>query len=189
MLTLSLAASLAAGAATATPLLDGRCEAAEWAGAVRTDLGAGVALLALADAQTLSLCWTLPPNSMGSVDLYIMDAAGRAHNLHMSRQIGERAKMAEGWSAWDWGNHQRWYGPPARWTRSVTRPDGRASIQFAEPEAREMQIKTDRFGRGPWRVMMTVSEIGPERAETVYPPAADPDKPATWTLLRPASAG
>ncbi|MEE4303810.1 MAG: hypothetical protein V2J19_06605 [Wenzhouxiangella sp.] len=177
---LALAGLLAATQAGAEqyPLLDGRCD--EYPG-----LGAGVvtenemiSVLFFQDADYVWLCYTLPGESYGTLDLEV-DSPGLADpvNLHVSAQLGEwrvdhpeevpqNAESDRWWSVhgW-WSNAVSWNG--TRETDDGPRPNFRAS------EGRELQLSKARFGRGSWRLSFEIGSVRAADAEMkqiVLPP-------------------
>jgi hypothetical protein len=175
-------ATIAVAPVTATPLLDGRCGDSEWTGAARTPLGNGVTLLAQDNGAAVQLCLLLPPDSLGTYDLYLEDGAGKLHNFHSSAQVGERTFANGAWPDWSWGNHGGWYGPPVPFRGLGTRPDGRPTTVFASEPSRELEIRKARFGLGKhWRMMIQVRALGPDRSGSVtFPATAKPEMPESW---------
>jgi len=179
-----LATSLLTSALSHVPLLlDARCDAAEYAGAARQDLGGGVSLQARHDSHYLVLCLSLPPDSFGSLDLYVRGADGALHNLHVSAQIGERTRGPGGWPAWRFGNAQGWYGPPVAFRGLATDASGRARADFTPSAARELQLPRARFGPGPWRVRVELNALGAGNTSLVFPAGSTDADPAGWARL------
>src|SRR5262245_35276700 len=75
------AAAVAIGVPSAPPVLvDARCEDGEWSAASRTPAGQTM-LLVQQDARTVYLCVPLPPDSYGTVDVYVLpDGAAQPVN-------------------------------------------------------------------------------------------------------------
>lgn len=169
-------------------LVDARCEPDEWSGATSTPIGraAGRALelLSLQDRDNLYLCVPLPEGSYGTADLYVLPALAESPtNLHASAQVGERARTADGWPEWTFGNNRDWYSPPVAAT-GATVQDGRARLAFQQVPSREFRIRKSKFGPGPWRVMLELRALGPERSESVvFPANASKDDARTWSSL------
>ncbi|HYE87439.1 MAG TPA: hypothetical protein VEA16_13850 [Vicinamibacterales bacterium] len=171
---------------TATPiLLDGRCEGDEWRNGSRTRLRDDMALLLQQNASQLLLCATLPPDSYGTMDLYVGSrTAPLPINLHASAQVGERQRTTTGWPEWTFGNQRDWYSPPVALSRATV-VDGRAQLAFGAVEAREVVIEKRKFGNGPWRMMLELRALGTDKRGTLqYPPAASADDPATWAIVQ-----
>ena len=155
-------------------LLDGRCDPAEYAKAARHDLGQGVTLYALHGKDFINFCAALPPESLGSMDLYLQSPSGGAiTNVHVSAQVGERTYQEGADPAWEWGNHRGWYGPPVAIRGSELRPDGKPRITFKDSTGREVQLSKARFGSGPWKFRYELRAIGPGQANTVRLPAEE----------------
>ncbi len=168
-------------------LLDGRCDEAAWAKAVPTPLDDGLTLSAVADRDGVTICWRFPIQTL-SLDLYIEDARGQLHDLHVSAQTGERTRTAEGWPDWTvFGQHRGWYAPPFAFSGFRTDEAGTRRIVFAPQPYRELTLTKARFGPGPWRVMVEAQVMEPGAAIVRYPAGASPDEPAGWGLLDPGS--
>jgi hypothetical protein len=168
-------------------LLDGRCDEAAWAKAAPTALDDGLTLSAVADRDSVTVCWRFPAQTL-SLDLYIEDARGQLHDLHISAQTGERTRTAQGWPDWKaFGQHHGWYGPPFAFSGFKTDESGTRRIVFAPQPYRELQLTKARFGPGPWRVMVEAQAMEPGAEIVRYPAEASPDDPATWGRLDPGS--
>lgn len=168
-------------------LLDGLCPTSEWTAASRTDLGQGVTLLAQKDAAGTHLCLVLPPQSLGAFDLFIAPASGQPINLHSSAQVGQRRRGSDGWwtDPFVWGNHSGWYAPPVRTTDFEALPDGRRAVAFADSPFREMTLTPAVTGAGPWRLLVKIYAVGPDRGVTVgWPRQGDENRPETWAEVR-----
>jgi len=164
-------------------LLDGRCDEPAWSKAAPTVLGDGLSMLAVADADTVTICWRFPVQTL-SLDLYVEDAQGGLHDLHISAQTGERTRGADGWPEWaGFGQHRGWYGPPFAFSGFKTGEDGARRIVFAPSPHRELQLARSRFGPGPWRVMVEAQPMTPDSKVARYPAGGSPDDPATWGRL------
>jgi hypothetical protein len=165
-------------------LLDARCPAQEWSGAARVEVGSGVSLLSQQDAHFVSLCLTLPAESLGTIDLYVLpEGASEPHNLHVSAQIGERQKTGGRWPDWTWGNNQGWASPVVPF-RGLATEEGKPRLQWGSSEGREIQISRARFAGRHWRFMFELRALGPAReGQVVFPKGAVPDDTATWAVL------
>ena len=169
-------------------LLDGRCDPAEYAKAESRDLELGVVFHAMHDEQFITLCAALPPDSLGTMDLYLQpESGGPITNLHISAQVGERTYQDGENPDWTWGNHRGWYGPPVAFTGATVRPDGTARATFADATGREIRLSKSRFGQGPWKMRIELRAVGPAKANTVRIPTNEGE----WTALRlrPAESG
>jgi hypothetical protein len=164
-------------------LLDGRCDEPAWSKAPPTVLGDGLSMQALTDRDTVTICWRFPVQTV-SLDLYIEDAQGGLHDLHLSAQTGERTRAAQGWPEWTgFGQHHGWYAPPFAFSGFKTDAAGTRRIVFAPQPYRELQLTKGRFGPGPWRVMDEAQPMEPGSKTSRYPAAASPDDPAGWGAL------
>jgi hypothetical protein len=165
-------------------LLDARCPTQEWSAATRVDVGSGVSLLSQQDAHFVSLCLTLPAESLGTIDLYLLpEGASEPHNLHVSAQIGERQKTGGKWPDWTWGNNQGWASPVVPF-RGLATEEGKPRLQWGSSEGREIQISRARFTGRRWKFMFELRALGPAReGQVVFPRGALPDDAATWAVL------
>jgi hypothetical protein len=168
-------------------LLDGRCDEAAWTRASPTRLDEGLTISAVADRDSVTVCWRFPIQTL-SLDLYIEDAAGALHDLHVSAQTGERTRNAQGWPDWTaFGQHRGWYAPSFAFGGFRTDESGTRRVVFAPQPYRELQLTKARFGPGPWRVMVEAQAMEPGAKVVRYPAEASPDDPATWGSLDPGS--
>lgn len=156
--------ALADAAHPPAPLLDGDC--AEYAAlGARTDtIADGVVLHAYQDRDYVWLCYTLPAESFGGLDLRVeSDALPAALNLHVSAQLGEwpadRPEQApQDGNSPLWWNHRGW---TAHWIRfngmdaTATPPRPR----FRLGGARELQLSRQRFGTGEWRLVFDIHRV------------------------------
>lgn len=186
---LLFAAAAAASAFSVAPaekpvLLDNNCPDSEWSDAARTDVGQGVTLLAKADEDFLYLCWRLPPESLGTLDFYVIVEGETSRDMHISAQVGDRWLRPDStWTEFAWGEHPGWYGPPVAFRGLETAADGTRQATWADSAAREMQISRD-IGRGGWAFMFELRAIGPGRANTVtWPEGGVPEDTRTWVEL------
>lgn len=179
MLVLTATALLVFALSTKTPpLLDGRCDDAEWASASKRELGQGLQLQTLQDKRSVYLCITNPAQGQTTFDLYLETKDGRI-NLHSSAQVGERVWNGRDWGRWTWRNHVDWFSPAVPIDRLVG-----SELFFAPAPYRELQLQKSRFGDGPWRFMLEIRQIRTgERSVVTFPTDADPSKPETWAAL------
>ncbi len=174
-------------AAPAGPiLLDGRCDDDDWKRATRTTLGHGYTLLAQASPISVCLCIVGPASSYNTLDIYLVDAEERVVDLHVSAQVGQRYRGADGsWPEYVWGNHVGWYGVAVPFTGFEGEGAARRAA-FKRGTAREIEIRHDAFRDLPWR--FRVESRGHEEADgvpasVVYPAGVDPDARVTWATL------
>lgn len=182
---LAFAIALAASPASGPILLDGACTEPAWRSAAVTPIGGGLELKAMADANFLFLCIPLPPQSFGTLDLYLDDAAAAPVNLHVSAQTGERTRTDEGWPEWTgFNNYDRWYSPPVAFSGFQAAPDGTSAVGFADSAARELQLDRARFSAERWRIAIQVRALHADRSGAVdFPASVDINDPASWAEL------
>ena len=137
------------------PLLDGACGEYADLGAEAVSLPQGMTLFVFQDQRYVWLCATLPPESLGPVDL-VIDAPGldAPRNLHVSAQLGEWLAGDED-GAPDTAESDRWW-QVAGWSAIPVRFNGYQGegdahrAKFIPSEAREFQLSKTHFGRGSW---------------------------------------
>lgn len=176
--------SLSVPHTNAPSLLDGRCDGDEWREASRTAIRDGMELLLQQNATQLLLCVPLPPDSYGTMDLYIGSRSVPIPiNLHASAQVGERQRTTTGWPEWVFGNQRGWYSPPVALSRATV-ADGRAQLTFGSVPAREVVIDKHKFGNGPWRLLIELRALGADKRGTVqFPQGATPDDSTGWAIV------
>jgi len=150
--------------ASAPPLVDGRCDEYVALGAQPEGLPLGVELSIHQDTHSVWLCYTVPPNSYGTLDLEIT-APGLTEtlNLHVSAQLGEwplaQPELAPDKPESDrWWNQRGWYANPA-WLNGRDRSGEQPRIRFVDAPARELQLTKARFGRGAWQLRFHINAI------------------------------
>lgn len=176
--------SLAVPSTDVPVLLDGRCEGDEWRRAARTTIRDGMELLLQQNATQVMLCVPLPADSYGTMDLYVGSRSVPIPiNLHASAQVGERQRTVSGWPEWTFGNQRGWYSPPVALSRAAV-VDGRAQLTFGNVMAREVVIDKEKFGGGPWRVMIEIRALGADKKGSLqFPTGASADDPAGWAIV------
>lgn len=167
-------------------LLDGRCEAGEWADAARHAVSDRISLLLQQDERFLYVCVLSPEESMNTLDVYLQ-AADRPGlvNLHASAQVGQRTRGEDGWPDYVWWNHEGWYSPAVPYI-GIQRDGERVRPQFKPGIPREMQIEKSRFGAYPWRVMFVVGGERDEAGNWInrrFPESAGEDSTDGWLRL------
>ncbi|MBL8519975.1 MAG: hypothetical protein JNK75_04820 [Betaproteobacteria bacterium] len=176
--------SLAATLAQASPpelkvpagravLVDGRCEAEEWAGAATIPLGSGALLRAQQAGEYVYLCVQPAAPSRFGVDAYFARTGQPVLNLHVSAKLGERVAGEKGFPDWAWWNNVRWTGNPTRPNR-FDRPD------FQADEAKELQIHRTRLAGAGLRMMLEVHSD----ATLTYPADAKAGETARWMAIQ-----
>jgi hypothetical protein len=191
MLVYAMFAAAAVAVAPATIdrplLLDGRCDEPQWRRAAPIDLGKVAVARFLQDREHLHLCISLPPESLGTMDLYFLNPRETGEvNLHLSGQRGERRRNPDGsWPDLLWETQRDWYGNVVvtDWTREKGWGDPIPS------EARELQIRKLKLG-GPGakvRLMFQVRHIkdaSGRRGSVVFPAGASQEDSGSWATLR-----
>ena len=146
------------------PLLDGRCQEYEELGTTQVPIAAASVLYIFQDETYVWLCASLPPGSYGTGDLWI-DSPSIAEplNLHVSAQLGEwladrpeevptDATSDRWWNNNGWSSNIMAYGGlRSRGERKIPR--------FRPAEGREFQLAKERFGRGEWRLRLSLSGV------------------------------
>ena len=163
---LTLAGSIGAAQAgeTAYPLLDGRCDEYQRVGAEVVAKDDTISVLLFQDADYVWLCYALPEESYGSLDL-LVDSPGLADpiNLHVSARLGEwRADSpGEGSHRPDnnrWWDIHGWWSTASRWN-GLQETDQGPRPSFKTSEGRELQLSKARFGRGTWRLHFSIGSV------------------------------
>jgi hypothetical protein len=163
---LTLAGSIGAAQAgePAYPLLDGRCDEYQRVGAEVVAKDDTISVLLFQDADYVWLCYALPKESYGTLDL-LVDSPGLAEpiNLHVSAQLGEwRAdypdEAPEVSNSDSWWKVHGWWSNAASWNGMRETDDGPRS-KFQSSEGRELQLSKARFGRGTWRLNFSIGAV------------------------------
>ena len=159
-----LVAGTASSQETAQPFFDGLCDEYAAMGVPAHSLGAGVELYVHGGPETVWLCYTLPPDSYGTLDLYISTPAlADPLNLHVSAQLGEwraghRDEGPHGASSPLWWKIDGWYSNAASFNGSVDTDDGRRP-NFLASAGRELALQRSRFGSGEWRLRFQIGAV------------------------------
>ena len=170
------------------PLVDGDCGEYAALGARTDTIADGVLLHAYRDRDYVWLCYTLPADSFGSLDLRVeSDALPQALNLHVSAQLGEwpADHPGQGPQTGDsplWWNHHGW---TAHWIRfNGMEPDATPPRpHFRRGGARELQLSRQRFGDGELRLVFAIQRV--RQADGAY---ADLRYPEQGVYRVPAAA-
>ena len=147
-----------------SPLLDGRCGEYEALDAAVHKIDERMNLHVFQNADYVWLCYTLPPESHGVLDLRV-ESPGLAEpmNLHVSAQLGEwRADHPEEApqepNSDAWWNVSDWYSNALRLNGTRETENGRRT-HFLWSEARELQLAKSRFGRGEWQLVLDIGML------------------------------
>jgi hypothetical protein len=150
------------------PLLDGKCD--DYANArSRTPIANGIVLFELQDDDYVWLCYTIPPGSDGTMDMWIAapGLGSTALDLHVSSTVGEWPASATGEKTaapdgTEWWNHRGWAANWIGLTDLVTVAENgqtKTVPQFQTQSGRELQLAKWRFGRGTWRYWIEIRRI------------------------------
>ncbi len=166
ILLLTLAGTVGAVPASAYdyPLLDGRCDEYQSMGAELIAEGDAISVLLFQDADYVWICYALPAESYGTLDL-VVDSPGLTDpmNLHVSAQLGEwRADRPD--EAPQDSNSDRWWRIDGWWSNAVSfngmkETDEGPRLNFQSSEGRELQLSKARFGRGIWRLRFLIGMV------------------------------
>lgn len=126
--------------------------------------GGGISVLLFQDADYVWLCYALPAESYGTLDL-VVDSPGLADpvNLHVSAQLGEwRADRPD--EAPQDADSDRWWTVHGWWSNAVSwnglrETDEGTQPNFQASEGRELQLSKARFGRGTWRLGFSIGAV------------------------------
>jgi hypothetical protein len=177
---LTLAGSIGAAQAgeTAYPLLDGRCDEYQRVGAEVIAEDDTISVLLFQDADYVWLCYALPEESYGTLDL-VVDSPGLADpiNLHVSARLGEwraghRDEGTQESRSDRWWKIHGWWSNAARWN-GMRETDEGPRPGFLKSEGRELQLSKARFGRGTWRLNFSIGAVRDadgEMKQIVLPP-------------------
>ena len=126
--------------------------------------GDNLSVLLFQDADYVWLCYALPEQSYGTLDL-VVDSPGLADpvNLHVSAQLGEWRVGHPGEEPQD-AESDRWWKVHGWWSNAVSWNGTRETDQGPRPnfqasEGRELQLSKARFGRGTWRLNFSIGSV------------------------------
>lgn len=156
-------------ASVATPLSDGNCDEYGELADDRYELASDVTLYILQDADYVWMCYSLPPESYGVVDLYLA-APGLAEpiNIHVSAQLGWRPSSDNSDRVWP---IEGWWANVVRYN-SYEGEGAERRVRFHPSPGREFQFAKWHFGRGDWRFQMEIHgiEVGGDPDGRIYFP-------------------
>jgi hypothetical protein len=172
-------ATAPAAASPGYPMLDGHCGDVAALSQERHEVVDGVELFVFQDRDYVWLCYTIPDGNFGMVDVAVASPGlAEPMNLHVSAQLGEwpiaspDLAPAEATSP-QWWNHHGWTAAVVPFN-GVEEIDGQSRYKFKPTPGRELQLGKARFGRGTWRLSLSIRGItGPDGA------ALTPRFPAT----------
>ena len=126
--------------------------------------GDDISVLLFQDADYVWLCYALPDQSYGTLDLAV-DSPGLADpvNLHVSAQLGEWRVDYPGEAPQN-AESNRWWKVHGWWSNAVSWNGARETDQgsranFQASEGRELQLSKTRFGRGAWRLNFSIGGV------------------------------
>ena len=123
-----------------------------------------ISVLLFQDADYVWLCYALPEESYGTLDL-LVDSPGLADpiNLHVSARLGEwqaghRDEGTQESRSDRWWKIHGWWSNAARWN-GMRETDEGPRPGFLKSEGRELQLSKARFGRGTWRLNFSIGAV------------------------------
>jgi len=155
-----------------SPLMDGRCNEYATLAQEHHALAPQVDLHVFQDDDYVWLCYSLPPESHGTLDMYI-DAPRLAQplNLHVSAQLGEWPADGEGPSG---ARSEQWWQVDGWWANTAhfngSRGEGENRRPYFRPsEGRELQMSKEHFGRGEWRLQLDIQGLEVPGGRIIFP--------------------
>ncbi|TFW20170.1 hypothetical protein E4L96_10635 [Massilia arenosa] len=170
-------ATHAGAASLPAPMVDGDCAEFRPLGARMIALSPQVQLFVYEDEHYVWMCYTLPPGSMGQLDMVLATPAlPAALNLHVSAQLGEwpagRPELVPKNAESDaWWQVQGWTANTLH-VNGMDTSGQQPRYRWKETPGRELQLSKARFGHGTWTVSMTIYGIGDghgRRADLHFP--------------------
>lgn len=126
--------------------------------------GGGIPVFLFQDAHYVWLCYALPDESYGTLDL-VVDSPKLAEpiNLHVSAQLGEWPAGHPGEAPQE-AESDRWWKVHGWWSNAVSWNGVRETDQgpranFRASEGRELQLSKTRFGSGTWRLRFSIDNV------------------------------
>lgn len=150
--------------APTVPLLDGQCGEYDALDAREVEMSEQITLQVFQDASYVWLCYALPDDSYGTLDLTLRTTTLESPvNLHVSAQLGE-------WPANDpdlapqTADSDLWWQVDGWWSNAVSfngtddaqDPPG---LNFRPSAGRELQLSKARFGKGMWNARFEIRAI------------------------------
>jgi hypothetical protein len=150
--------------ALAPPMVDGDCSEYAALGALRQVVDANVTLSVYQDRHYVWICYTLPPDTFGLLDMRVESGAlAKPMNLHVSAQLGE-------WPADEpdavpqmpdsdtWWRTRGWVAN-WQWFHGVDASGPTPKARFVYAHGRELQLSRARFGSDPIYVVLNIARI------------------------------
>lgn len=165
-------------------IVNGKCNDWEWNNANSTNLGQGVKLKTQQTNNLLYLCFELPPESIGTVDMYIDTPKLKAPKLlHVSAKAGEKINDSD---SWDWWNNEYWNANVSRFDKCPSEsPKGFG--YFTDAPAREFQFYKPAFGEGEWKLLIKLHSIKSADGKYIefkYPEKGKREIIGSWLTLK-----
>jgi hypothetical protein len=163
---------------------DGKISGPEWSSAKRLELGSGVTVLALADAEFVALA----VNSRGFryTDIFLARSDGKTLNLHASMQTGERLLTGTEWTdsepAWQWGNNVRWQASTVK-RRDGASTDDPFSKQVLPFDGQEFLLDRKMAANGVLVVRIEARDFMGEKPDVVHPEPSSRFDAGNWLKL------
>lgn len=148
----------------APPLVDGSCAEYEDLSARSINISDDVTLNLYQDDHYVWLCYCYPEGSYGILDMEIASPGlTEPLNLHVSAQLGEWPLDNPELQPQDaqsdlWWNHKGWTANEV-WPNGMDRSGETARPLFKNALARELQMSKDRFGRGEWKLKLSINAV------------------------------
>lgn len=160
---------------SASVMIDGKFEAAEWKDARLLKITDSLELYLKQDSQNIYWCLRglYQPPVMGGVNFYLLHGDSLL-NLHASAKLGERTLRDGSYGDWRWWNNESW-------TATVARPNKIEDRKFLRDEAKEFQLRKSRFTEKTLRLMLDVEF--PKDLLSAYPEQAVTTSPDRWLWL------
>jgi len=160
----------------ASVMIDGRFEPREWEKAAKMKVNDSMNLYVKQDAENLYFCIhaATPAPAVLVVDIYLT-LNNQLLNLHASAQLGERTWQQNTYGPWVWWNNTGWMA-------TVARIDKFAERKFHRDEAKEFQLRKERFKDKEIRMMFDMGF--PQSMIMKFPAAADTTNTSGWLHLK-----
>lgn len=146
------------------PLIDGKYDDYLALGVEPKAIYEGVDLYIYQNEHYVWIAYSMPEGSYGTLDMHIKtDEVGDYLNLHVSGQVGEWY-LNDSTSSPDSPESDKWWNMKG-WNSNVVWPNGMDRngddfrYRFKLANARELQLSKARFGRGNWKINMSIGSI------------------------------
>lgn len=142
-----------------SPLMDGRCDEYDRLDASRTEIHEDVSAFVHQDKDYLWICHTAPSDRPTWDDVVIYSPSfPKGLNLHASAQLGQWPGDQPGAAPADpdsdlWWNVEGWWA-------NISHPNNNNGRVMG----REFQLSKDHFGRGAWRVEISIGGVNQDHS-------------------------